>query len=182
MPGFRSTSKTPAASGWWSPTRICRPCEARSTRDQPGSLTREFGVRSCAPECSRPRSLSHIPVLHDTCTSLCNGRSRTSDLQGRRKCKRIVGTILACASRHLHIPVQWPFSHIRVRHGTCTSLCNGRSRTSVCVTAPAHPCAMAAPSRQGARKPESSPKVTARPQRAQKNRGPRGFFDKSFAP
>jgi len=35
-----------------------------------------------------------------------------------------------------------PFSHIPVLHGTCTSLCIGRSRTSLCSTAPAHPCAL----------------------------------------
>ena len=38
-----------------------------------------------------------------------------------------------------------PLPRIHALHGTCTSLCNGRSRASMRFTAPAHPCAMAAP-------------------------------------
>ncbi len=88
-----------------------------------------------------------------------DGRSRTSDRHGWRECRRIAGAIPAmcfatpahltamdgrsrtsCASRHLHLHVQW--RECKRIAGAILAMCNGRSRTSLCFAAPAHPCAM----------------------------------------
>jgi hypothetical protein len=73
--------------------------------------------RSCVSDLQR-WPLSHIPVLRGTCTSLCNGRSRTS---------------LCFAAPAL------PYAMAALAHLTSR---DGRSRTSLCFAAPALPCAM----------------------------------------
>ena len=63
------------------------------------------------------------------------GRSRTSDLQGWRKCKRIVGNNpCLCFATPAHPCAMAALAHLTSR--------DGRSRTSMCFAAPAHPCAM----------------------------------------